>query len=562
VYGWAGQKITLTFTVTNTGNVALTDLAGLFTAPGNQAVTLTPATLAPGAMATGTVTYTVTQANASARKALTFSGAASATDPSGTGIAIPAASVTVGYQPSDDATLRSVLGRRIGESRRAGTQNNPKTATVYVRHSARTLRHANWEASHPRAWVSFGTAWNTLDNINMPLEVGKNEVLVCVTAESNARLFYRITIWRADADGKYTDVEQSAATLLVNGSAIPVSVSSDGGLIIPLTALLLDGLTTPVAINPAQFGAVTYVALEIPNAWFDETGHRSRFDIAGMGMIEINDRMLENVTLTGSTVRIIIRKGSLEVSITQGGMPLAWGNSRNPMMIGVPFVPEAGTRLLGLALYQDRGAFEPRRVMPRSWYKDGFVYGYVFQNGRYAAANVITEPVTDYWGGELSDAAYALLARGVLDGLPKAAAFKEGVFGDDVLGWYLDTDTVTHAEFVDMLTRLLDMELDVELDEELLRPNEQITRQEMMQLTYDAMIAMNVLPATPEIIYLNPFVDWEGVDESAQNAIHFLTSLGIVEGETLRLAANASLGEAVHLLAETLRYGQTLFEER
>jgi len=145
----------------------------------------------------------------------------------------------------------------------------------------------------------------------------------------------------------------------------------------------------------------------------------------------------------------------------------------------------------------------------------------------------------------------------VLDGLPKAEAFKEGVFGAEVLGWYLDTDPVTHAEFMDMLALALDMEW-----EELLRPDEQITRQEMMLLAYDAMIGMNALPAAPEIAYLNPLVDWEGVDEDAQEAIHFLTSLGIVESQALRPTATATLGEAVHLLNEVLRYGQILFEEK
>jgi len=559
-YGWAGQNITLTFTVTNTGNVTLTGLTGLLTAPENQAVTLNPATLAPGATATGAVTYTVTQANASARKAIEFSGTASATDPSGVGIAIPAAKVTVGYQPSDDATLRSMLGRRIGESRHAGTQNNPKKATVYVRHSARTLQHVDVEASHSRAWVSFGSDWKILSNTSMPLEVGKNDVYVCVTAESNARLYYHITLWRADVDGKYYDEGQAPATLMMNGSAIPVTVSGDGGLVIPLTALLLDSSSVPVAINPTLFGNnLSYVALDIPGAWFDETGHRRRFDISGMGLVEINDRMLENLTLAGSTIRIRIKKGSLEVTITQGGAPLAWDNRRNPMVIGVAYTPQAGARLSGIALYQDQGALEPRRVAARSWYQDGMVYGYVHQNGRYDAANMITEPVTDSWGTDLSEAAYAMLARGVLEGLEQTEAQV----------WYIESDPVARSQFEDMLVRALDMQ--VEEEEELIDVDEvetTLSRQEMWLLIYDAMIEMNALPSADSVDFallsIQPpeavFADWADVDENARLAIQILALFGIVEGETLRPAAAVTLGDAVHLLNNILLYSQTLLE--
>ena len=609
-YGWAGQDITLTFTVTNTGNVTLSNLAGVLTAPVNQAVAFAPAALAPGGIATGSVTYTVTPANAADRRALDFSGTASATAPSGAGVAIAAAGVTVGYQPSDDATLRAVLGRRIGDSRRAGTQNNPKIATVYVRHSARTLRETNWETNHPRAWVSFGDSWRTLSHRDMPLEVGRNEIFVQVTAESNAQLFYRITIWRADADGNFIDVKEPtgpfATTLTVDGAVIAVTVNRDGGLVIPFTALLLDSSGAPVAIDPTQFGPVSHVVLEIPPSWFDETGHRRRFDIAGMGVLEINDRMLENVELTDAVVRITVRRGSLQVNVAQGegGAPLLWDNFRNPMLIGVRYVPEAGTRLAGVALVQDRGPYEPKRVIARSWYndEDGMVYGYVHQNGRFAAADVITEPVTDYFGAELDTAAYALLARGVLDGLPNALAFAMQADEPGAYGWYRPADLVTRAEFVHMLMRALDVELTGEwLPEQMpadigdapeslhtaalqavalgivpldgagmLRPNQQLTRQEMLLLTYDAMIAANAMPPidldTVDAEALEAvraaFADWELVGEHARPAIQVLALLHIVQDEALRPFDAASLREAVQLLAETLRYGQIQFEER
>ncbi len=61
----AGDTVTYTFTVTNTGNVTLTTVAVTDPLTGG-AVTLDVATLAPGDVATGTATYTLTQADVDA----------------------------------------------------------------------------------------------------------------------------------------------------------------------------------------------------------------------------------------------------------------------------------------------------------------------------------------------------------------------------------------------------------------------------------------------------------------------------------------------------------------
>ncbi len=61
----AGETVTYTFTVTNTGSVTLTDVAVTDPLTGGD-VTLDVTTLAPGDVATGTATYTLTQANVDA----------------------------------------------------------------------------------------------------------------------------------------------------------------------------------------------------------------------------------------------------------------------------------------------------------------------------------------------------------------------------------------------------------------------------------------------------------------------------------------------------------------
>ena len=63
----AGQTVTYTITVTNDGNVTLTDVAISDALAGVTVGTLSATTLAPGATATATATYEVTQADKNAR---------------------------------------------------------------------------------------------------------------------------------------------------------------------------------------------------------------------------------------------------------------------------------------------------------------------------------------------------------------------------------------------------------------------------------------------------------------------------------------------------------------
>src|SRR5690606_37086121 len=73
-----------TFTVTNTGNVTMEDITVVDPLPGMPAVTLDATTLAPGAVATGSAVYTITQADIDGGEVVnlaTVTGTPPTTDP-------------------------------------------------------------------------------------------------------------------------------------------------------------------------------------------------------------------------------------------------------------------------------------------------------------------------------------------------------------------------------------------------------------------------------------------------------------------------------------------------
>ncbi|MFJ4668380.1 DUF7507 domain-containing protein [Kitasatospora purpeofusca] len=79
----AGQKLHYTFTVTNTGNTTLANVAVTDNGPGSPTVTCPVTSLAPGASTTCTATYTTTAADVKAGK-VTDTAKATATTPDGT----------------------------------------------------------------------------------------------------------------------------------------------------------------------------------------------------------------------------------------------------------------------------------------------------------------------------------------------------------------------------------------------------------------------------------------------------------------------------------------------
>jgi uncharacterized repeat protein (TIGR01451 family) len=105
----AGEIITYSFLVTNTGNVTLTDVSvdeGSFTGTGELSP-LTPssvASLAPGADATFTATYTVTQADVDAGS-VSNSATGTGVPPSGPPVESPPSTVIVEFDPEPGLTV-------------------------------------------------------------------------------------------------------------------------------------------------------------------------------------------------------------------------------------------------------------------------------------------------------------------------------------------------------------------------------------------------------------------------------------------------------------------------
>ena len=106
----AGQTVTYSFVVTNTGNVTLTD-AGVaetaFSGTGTTPVATCPAgaaSLVPGAFVTCTATYTATQADVDAGS-ISNTAIASGTSPSGSTVQSPTSSATVTATPAPAITV-------------------------------------------------------------------------------------------------------------------------------------------------------------------------------------------------------------------------------------------------------------------------------------------------------------------------------------------------------------------------------------------------------------------------------------------------------------------------
>ncbi|WP_233251750.1 DUF11 domain-containing protein, partial [Serinibacter arcticus] len=105
----AGQEITYTFVVTNTGNVTITDAAPVevdFSGTGDLGpITPASATLAPGQNATYTATYAVTQADVDAGE-VTNTATATGTPPPGTELPpVPPSDVTIPSDPTPALTV-------------------------------------------------------------------------------------------------------------------------------------------------------------------------------------------------------------------------------------------------------------------------------------------------------------------------------------------------------------------------------------------------------------------------------------------------------------------------
>jgi hypothetical protein len=105
----AGQEVTYSFRVTNTGNVTLTDVApveGAFNGSGDISAADCPTTtLAPGQIITCTATYTVTQADIDAGIDLENTATATGTTPTGTPVGSTPSTSTVDITQSPAMTV-------------------------------------------------------------------------------------------------------------------------------------------------------------------------------------------------------------------------------------------------------------------------------------------------------------------------------------------------------------------------------------------------------------------------------------------------------------------------
>ncbi|GMA38019.1 DUF7507 domain-containing protein [Mobilicoccus caccae] len=104
----AGDTVTVTITLENTGNTTLTDVSGRATLPDGSVVTCAPdgGTLTPGKPHECTVTYTVTQSDADAGR-VDVTTTASGTDPSGAAQTVTSGGSTTWTSPSGMSLVKT-----------------------------------------------------------------------------------------------------------------------------------------------------------------------------------------------------------------------------------------------------------------------------------------------------------------------------------------------------------------------------------------------------------------------------------------------------------------------
>lgn len=327
-------------------------------------------------------------------------------------------------------------------------------------------------------------------------------------------------------------------------------------------AFLLMADEEEEAYIPGLTGA--YLELDTAVLTADEYFYELVFRVNNM-QVTVPAGALSN--MQEAVVRIGLRRDTyavFEICDAEGNA-LDWYDGQNAVTLRLEYPSPMLDYELSCHTVIDRSG---GKQVPRSWYDGGCMYARIYSGGIFGSGYIMAPGFNDTAGHWAYGAIYYLQARGVVKGVARREFSPE-------------TD-VTRAEFVTMLIRLLGVEAQVPFAEEGdfeeipawardsvyqtqqlgfisggddFRPNDGISREDMLATVYRAMEGMGM---TPEV-YAEQFIvfnDWDEVSEQAREAIGNLANLGIAQGDAgdIRPQDTATRAEAAQLLYKLLQY--------
>ncbi len=348
--------------------------------------------------------------------------------------------------------------------------------------------------------------------------------------------------------GSYTYIPSSNTTgsITVFGVSIPYTIENATGIMTAsLTAELLDkilaaaGENETVVLEAGGQANVREAVVNFPPSWFE--GHeRVTFVLqSGIGGIHINNNLAGKFPVSNRTATVSLRKGSLILLAEQDGKAVTWNTAEAPVVIYMPYTPEADTDTNTVVLY-DKAA---GKAVVHSLYAGGKVYGAVNKPGEYDVKS-IAHSFTDtaaHWAKD--DIAFAV-SRGLLTGIDGAflpetaitradfAAALGKLSGADIRGYTSSsfTDVADTSPAMPYIEWAVENKIVTDISGGKFKPGRKITREQM------ALMMVNYAKATGQALPINrqaaAFTDHTKISTWAKKAVKAVQWAGIITGKS------------------------------
>jgi hypothetical protein len=426
---------------------------------------------------------------------------------------------------------------------------------------------------------------------DIALSVGANTINVVVTAQDGlTALTYTVNVSRADI---YIPPSPSYSAGASGGTSLPVTANSGTGnasvnIDAQIGALLAGGRNETIKM-PSVPGVTSY-SLGIPVATLTTLGGGSLTFDTDTGGITLPADMLAGVAgAAGKVAQITIGRGDttklpaeaqseigshplIQLSLTLDDVQTDWNNPNAPVTISIPYKPTA------------EELKNPGSIVV--WYIDGSGKLACVPNGHYdAATGAVTFEITHFslYAVGYNPASFSDVVAGVwyYDAVTFAAA--RGITTGTGGGHFSPGAALTRGQMLVMLLRAYGIAPDENpavnfadagntyytgylaaakrlgiangVGNNLFAPEQQITRQEMFTLLYNALKAISQLPHGNSGKMLSSFTDSAKIAEWAKDAITLLVATGTITGsgdklDPTAITTRAELAQVLYSLLE------------